>query len=111
MLDAHNYKKSNKISMLKLNTGLVTDLSIPCRNIGNKILIPNFEEICTSINRPEEHLAKFISLELSVSLLVDSKGRLIVFYKNLKRMNINSLMKSYIRDFVMCFNCGKIIST
>jgi translation initiation factor 2 subunit 2 len=72
---------------------------------GNKTIITNFNQICSSLRRDSAHLLKFLTRELA-ALAVQDKDRLI-FNRVLNSSFINQKIELYAKDFVICSECGK----
>ena len=72
---------------------------------GNKTIITNFLQICSTLRRKPEHLAKFMSRELAVQVSIKSER--LVLNRKLSSNMINEKLKSYVKEFVICPECGK----
>lgn len=73
---------------------------------GNKTIISNFLQIATIINRPAEHLLKYISKTLATPAEIKKSGSVIIGTK-LAASRINDKIQQYTKEFVLCFECGK----
>ncbi len=81
---------------------------IPSANLlaqGAKTVISNFNQICVTFNRPQEHLLKYLQRELATPANIDGP-RLILGRKILADIINNKLMQ-YSTDFVICKECKK----
>lgn len=72
---------------------------------GNKTVISNFLQITTQINRPREHILKFILKELAAP--GEIRNGLLVLGTKIPASRINEKIRAYIVKFVMCPECGK----
>ena len=72
---------------------------------GSKTIIQNFSQICSTLRRKPEHLAKFLSRELASQVLIE-KERLILNRK-LSFGMINDKIEKYVGEFVICPECKK----
>lgn len=72
---------------------------------GNNTLITNIEAIAAVFRREVIHLAKFLQKELAVAGRLDH-GRLILKTK-LNSEKVNSKVKQYAKEFVICPVCMK----
>ena len=72
---------------------------------GNKTIVDNFQEICNTLRRKPQHIAKFLSRELATQTLID-KNRLILNRK-LSSSRINEKIEAYAKEFVVCKECNK----
>lgn len=72
---------------------------------GNKTILKNFSQIMKAFNRDEKHFYKFVTKELAVPAAVE-EGRLLLNSKFSKKQ-IDSLIESYAKQFVLCHECGK----
>ena len=70
----------------------------------NKAVWINFEEICTSINRPMEHVMLFITTELSCEASFGQENQLILRWRY-KNKIIEGLLIKYIQEYVTCWMC------
>ena len=73
--------------------------------MGNKTIATNFLQICSTLRRKPEHLAKFMSRELATQVSIESE-RLILNRKLSSKM-INEKIKAYVNEFVICPECKK----
>ncbi|MEM3405746.1 MAG: translation initiation factor IF-2 subunit beta [Candidatus Pacearchaeota archaeon] len=72
---------------------------------GKNTIIMNFSNICSYLNRNEEHLEKYLQKELATP----SKkiGNRLILQRKLLIKDINEKIKSYIEKFVICKECKK----
>ena len=69
-----------------------------------KTLWVNFQEICTIMQRPPEHVFQFFMAELGTDGSVDGNQRLVIKGKYVPKY-IESLLKKYIVEYVTCQMC------
>lgn len=72
---------------------------------GNKTLIKNFGEICTTLRREPSHLAKYLFRELATPGNV--QGNILVLQTRLSKEIIQSKIDGYTKEFVYCKVCGE----
>jgi len=72
---------------------------------GKKTILTNFIQIASHIRRKPEHFQKFLLKELAASGQIE-KDRLILNIK-VPSAKINSKVEEYVKEFVLCKECGK----
>ncbi len=72
---------------------------------GKKTILTNFFQIADYIRRNPEHFQKFMMRELAVSGQKD--GDRLVLNMNVPSAKINQKIEQYVKEFVLCKNCGK----
>jgi len=72
---------------------------------GKKTILTNFSQIVSHIRRKPEHFQKFLLKELAASGQVEG-DRLILNIK-VPRAKIDSKIQQYVKEFVLCKECGK----
>ena len=72
---------------------------------GNRTMISNFSQVCTTLRRDQAHLLKYLLKELATSGEIKN-GRLI-FNRKLSSLAINNKVRQYANVFVFCSECGK----
>lgn len=72
---------------------------------GNKTVIINFADICSTLRRSPEEFAKYLSKELAAPGEIQS-GRLVLTGKFYERI-VNERIASYTAVAVVCRECGK----
>ena len=72
---------------------------------GKTTVLENFAEIASILRRDQDHLMKFLLGELGTAGKID--GNRAVFNGKFEPSLINSLVKSYVDDYVICSECGK----
>lgn len=73
---------------------------------GNKTVISNFLQIASMINRPAEHLLKYVLKTLATPGEIKKSGSVMMGSK-LAASRINEKIQQYVREFVLCPECGK----
>jgi len=69
-----------------------------------KTLWVNFQEICTMMQRPPEHVFQFFMAELGTEGSIDGNQRLVIRGKYVPKY-IESLLRKYILEYVTCQMC------
>ena len=72
---------------------------------GKKTIITNLFQICSHIRRNPEHFQKFMIKELAVS--GQREGDRVVLNMNVPSLKINQKVEQYVKEFVICKECGK----
>lgn len=72
---------------------------------GKTTVLENFSEIADTLRRDRDHLMKFLLGELGTAGKID--GSRAIFNGKFEPGLINSLIKSYTEDYVICSECGK----
>jgi len=72
---------------------------------GKKTIITNFFTIASYIRREPEHFLKYLSRELATLATIDKER--IVLNKKVSSKEINPKIENYVREFVLCKQCGK----
>ncbi len=72
---------------------------------GNKTILKNFSQVAKMLNRNEEHLQKYLTKDLGAYSMV--MGERLVFNKKLFGKKIGDGVKKYVREYVLCPQCGK----
>eukprot|EP01088_Endostelium_zonatum_P012437 TRINITY_DN2665_c0_g1_i1.p1 TRINITY_DN2665_c0_g1~~TRINITY_DN2665_c0_g1_i1.p1 ORF type:complete len:197 (+),score=17.37 TRINITY_DN2665_c0_g1_i1:70-660(+) len=81
--------------------------SVPVISTGpTKTQWNNFSVFVASINRPIEHVQKFVSIELATSVNLDSNGALIVVGR-FQAKQFAAIQKKYLQEFVICGSCKR----
>ncbi|GMH52389.1 hypothetical protein TL16_g10721, partial [Triparma laevis f. inornata] len=69
-----------------------------------KTLWVNFQEICSMMKRPAEHVFQFFMAELGTEGSIDGNHRLVIRGKYVPKY-IESLLRKYITEYVTCKMC------
>ena len=72
---------------------------------GKKTILTNFFQIATHLRRNPEHFQKFLLKELATS--GQKEGDRLVLNNKVPSAKINSKIEQYIKEFVLCKECGK----
>ncbi len=72
---------------------------------GKKTIITNLFQICSHIRRNPEHFQKFMIKELAVS--GQREGDRVILNMNVPSLKINQKVEQYVKEFVICKECGK----
>jgi len=72
---------------------------------GNKTVITNFAQICSTFQRPQEHLLKYLQRELATPAEIE--GPRLVLGRKIASQRINEKIEQYCKDFVVCKECNK----
>jgi len=73
---------------------------------GNKTVISNFDQIAGILRRPIDHLLKYLLKELATPGDITRSGLLVLGAK-IASTRINSKIRQYADEFVLCGACGK----
>jgi translation initiation factor 2 subunit 2 len=73
---------------------------------GTKTIITNIQQIADQIDRPIEHLLKYLLKELATPGDIKENGSLILGRK-IASEEFNSKIKKYSEEFVFCKECKK----
>lgn len=72
---------------------------------GKKTILTNFFQIASYIRRSPEHFQKFMLKELAAPGYRDSDR--LILNKKVPSAKINPKIEQYVREFVLCKECGK----
>ena len=72
---------------------------------GKKTILTNFYQVVYHLRRKPEHFQKFMLKELAAS--GQKEGDRLVLNIKVPSAKINQKIDSYIREFVLCKECGK----
>ena len=72
---------------------------------GNKTILSNLSQIADQLQRPLEHLLKFLTKELAAK--AEQKETYTIFNTKLPSQRINEKIASYVEQYVMCKECGR----
>lgn len=72
---------------------------------GHKTIFVNFGEICNYLKRPKEHVEKFLEKGLAIPGKID--GDRIIFAGKISIQKIQDKMDEYVKEFIICKECGK----
>lgn len=72
---------------------------------GNKTIVSNFANIVKDLNRPIDHLLKYLLKELATPGNLD--GPRLVLGRKISSSLINNKIEEYVQEFVICKTCKK----
>ena len=72
---------------------------------GNKTFITNIRSVLSRMGRDEGHFLKFMAGELATSVVME--GTRAAFAGKHARSTLQSLLERYIKEYVLCQECGK----
>jgi len=72
---------------------------------GKTTVLENFAEITSTLRRDQDHLMKHLLGELGTAGKID--GTRAIFSGKFEQEQINSIIKGYVDDYVICSECGK----
>jgi len=72
---------------------------------GVNTIIPNFTEVTNTLRREPEHLMKYLSKECATAATPDQKR--LVLKGKFRTKQLNEKLEHYIKDYVLCKECGK----
>ncbi len=72
---------------------------------GKQTIIKNLTEAANKINRDPKHILKYIAKDLGTTGTVD--GQRGVLTGNFKQQLISSRFDNYIKEYLICKECGK----
>ncbi|NYT05546.1 MAG: translation initiation factor IF-2 subunit beta [Methanomicrobiales archaeon] len=72
---------------------------------GKTTVLENFAEIASTLRREQDHLMKYLLGELGTAGKID--GNRAIFNGKFERAVIDSAVRNYTEDYVICSECGK----
>jgi translation initiation factor 2 subunit 2 len=72
---------------------------------GNKTVLSNMPQIADQLNRPIEHLAKYLTKALAAK--AEIKQNYLIFNAKVPSAKINDKIAEYVDIFVMCKQCAR----
>ncbi|MDD1716018.1 MAG: translation initiation factor IF-2 subunit beta [Methanolinea sp.] len=72
---------------------------------GKTTVLENFAEIADIVRRDKDHIMKFLLGELGTAGKID--GSRAIFNGKFEPSMINTLIRNYVDDYVICSECGK----
>lgn len=103
-----DYEEMLKKAVQNLPVRSETRFEIPVASVlvGKKqTVIRNFSDIVKTLRREQSEVSKFLFKELAVP--GDIRGNELVLQAKVPTSLINQRIKEYVRDFVLCKECGK----
>ena len=106
----NNYEKLldeaySKVKQVDTSTERFEIPKIEGRVEGKKTILTNFLNIANHLRRKPEHFQKFLLKELATSGQVN--GTWLILNNKLPSTKINAKIEQYIKEFVLCKECGK----
>ncbi|MGB9635177.1 MAG: translation initiation factor IF-2 subunit beta [Candidatus Micrarchaeia archaeon] len=71
---------------------------------GNKTIVKNFGDLCTTIRREPKEVSKYLSKELAVPSSID--GKRLIFNGKVDERLLASKIHEFVERFVKCKTCG-----
>ena len=75
------------------------------RTEGNVTVFENFQEILDRVDRPEDHVLKFLQDELGTSAQIDERGRARLTGE-FNESRVAATIDEYVEQYVICPECG-----
>ena len=72
---------------------------------GNRTIISNFHQISQTLNRPPQHVLKYILKELATPGELKKNG--VIIGTKIPASRINDKIEKYVEEYVICNECGK----
>ena len=72
---------------------------------GKKTILTNFFQIASFLRRKPEHIQKYLVKELATSAY--KEGDRLVLNNKIPSLKINDKINQYIKEFIICRECGK----
>ena len=72
---------------------------------GKKTILTNFMQIASHIRRDTNHFLKYLLKELAASGQIE--GDRLILNMKVPSAKINNKIESYVKEFVLCKECGK----
>ncbi len=72
---------------------------------GKTTVLENFANIADKLNREQEHIFKFLLRELGTAGKID--GSRAIFQKRVTSEVISELINAYVKEYVICSECGR----
>ncbi len=72
---------------------------------GKKTILTNFFQIASFLRRKPEHIQKYLVKELATSAY--KEGDRLVLNNKISSLKINDKINQYIKEFIICRECGK----
>lgn len=72
---------------------------------GSKTVLTNIPQIMTYLRRNQDHFIKYLLKELATSGTM--KNNILILQRKINSQTINDKIEDYVKEFVMCRQCGK----
>ncbi|MBI4174016.1 MAG: translation initiation factor IF-2 subunit beta [Candidatus Aenigmarchaeota archaeon] len=103
-----NYEEMLKKAVQNLPARTETRFETPVASVSvgkRQTIIKNFSDIAKVLRRGQGEIAKYLFKELAVP--GEIRGAELVLQAKVPTPLINQRIKEYVRDFVLCKECGK----
>ena len=103
-----NYEDMLKKAVQNLPARSETRFEVPVASVSvgkRQTIIRNFSELVKNLRRNPQELSKYLFKELAVP--GESRGNELILQAKVPPSLINQRIKEYVRDFVICKECGK----
>ena len=94
-----------KVKQVDTSSGRFEIPKIEGRFEGKKTILTNFLQIATHIRRDPEQFQKFLLKELAAAGQIE--GDRLILNKKVPSSKINEKIEQYVKEFVLCKECGK----
>ncbi len=72
---------------------------------GAQTALKNFSQIAAALRREERHMLKYLSKEMAAPAHIE--GGRAIFQGNLQPRMMQQKLESYVKEYVLCGECGK----
>lgn len=72
---------------------------------GSQTIVKNLADVASKLRREPQHLLKYISKELAC--IADMDGKRALLKGKFKADQLDSRLKNYVAEYVLCGQCGK----
>lgn len=72
---------------------------------GMRTIVHNFKEIAETLNRPPQHLLKFLAKEMATAGVIDDERA--IFQGKFEKETLQHLVERYTREYVICPICKR----
>jgi len=103
-------KTKNPSLSVEKNKRIVMKPPQVMREGTTKTNFANFYDICSTMNRPQDHVQSFILAETGSTASIDSNGCLIIKGKYQSK-GIEQLLRKYMQEYVVCPMCQSMDTT
>jgi len=98
-------KAYTKIKPIEQNKERFNLPKIEGHNEGTKTILTNLPQIASYIRRDINHLLRFLLKELATSGAI--KQNRTILHRKINSSKINEKIEEYVKEFVVCKECGK----
>ena len=109
-MDFNNYdemlkRAKDKIPQISQETIVFEVPKVQTTPQGNRTIIVNFSEMADKLNRPQDHLLKYLNKELATAGTLE--GRRVTFIGRFNNPFLQKKIDSYTKEYVICKQCGR----